>query len=133
MTSPLCFLLHHIRRSLADLSFRFSMVSGTIPLDSYFGSTSSSASKSKPRVGDSGRNVSAGDNKSSTSPLKKRKRLLHIDDEEDYEDSVELGKGVKSKKGKSERISGGAGDASSSKGTKSGMCSSLLCFFPSKI
>lgn len=103
------------------------MVSGTIPLDSYFGSSSASGSKSKgPRVGNSGRNCSAGNSESSTSPVKKRKRILRTDDEED-DDEGKVKRGAASKRGKSAQIFGGAGVASSPTASKSGMCTTSLC------
>lgn len=106
------------------------MVSGTIPLDSYFGSTSASTSKSKgpgPRIGSSVRNCSTGNSKSSTSPAKKRKRILRTDDEED-EDEGKSRSGTASKKGKSAQISGGAGGASPLKVARNGMYYLLYLF-----
>ncbi|EIM85597.1 uncharacterized protein STEHIDRAFT_140178 [Stereum hirsutum FP-91666 SS1] len=98
------------------------MVSGTIPLDTYFGSTSASASKSKgpgPRIGSSVRNSSTGNSKSSTSPVKKRKRILRTDDEED-EDEGKSRSGSASKKGKSAQLPGGGGGASPLKVARNG-------------
>lgn len=99
------------------------MVSGTIPLDTYFGSTSASTSKSKgpgPRIGSSVRNCSTGNSKSTTSPVKKRKRILRTDDEED-EDEAKVRSGTASKKGKSAKLPGGGGDASPLKVARNGM------------
>lgn len=102
------------------------MVSGTIPLTSYFGSTPASSSTSnKPRVGGSRQNATP-----STPIVKKRKRPLFRNDDDDEDDGYEeVERAGTPKKGKSGRVAGGGGVArsSSSKAGSAGGGMAFLC------